>query len=235
MKIQYIHHSSFSVEFEKAVFLFDYFEGELPEFPRDKDLIVFASHRHHDHFDRIIFDLADKYPSVRYILSKDIRMSENYRKRMGIPDETASRITYIGKNAELALMAGGEPLKVETLTSTDEGVAFILQYEGKCLYHAGDLNWWTWIGETEEEYEDMTRRFQSEIAKIKGRHFDAAFVPLDPRQEERYSWGLDYFMRNTDTDRVYPMHFWGDFSVIDRLIADEVSRPYRERIVKIEK
>ena len=166
MKIQYIHHSSFSVEFEKAVFLFDYFEGELPEFPRDKDLIVFASHRHHDHFDRIIFDLADKYPSVRYILSKDIRMSENYRKRMGIPDETASRITYIGKNAELALMAGGEPLKVETLTSTDEGVAFILQYEGKCLYHAGDLNWWTWIGETEEEYEDMTRRFQSEIAKI---------------------------------------------------------------------
>ena len=235
MKIQYIHHSSFSVEFEKAVFLFDYFEGELPEFPRDKDLIVFASHRHHDHFDRIIFDLADKYPSVRYILSKDIRMSENYRKRMGIPDETASRITYIGKNAELALMAGGEPLKVETLTSTDEGVAFILQYEGKCLYHAGDLNWWTWIGETEEEYEDMTRRFQTEIAKIKGRHFDAAFVPLDPRQEERYSWGLDYFMRNTDTDQVYPMHFWGDFSVIDRLIADEVSRPYRERIVKIEK
>ena len=235
MKIQYIHHSSFSVEFEKAVFLFDYFEGELPEFPRDKDLIVFASHRHHDHFDRIIFDLADKYPSVRYILSKDIRMSENYRKRMGIPDETASRITYIGKNAELTLMAGGEPLQVETLTSTDEGVAFILQYGGKCLYHAGDLNWWTWIGETEEEYEDMTRRFQSEIAKIKGRHFDAAFVPLDPRQEERYSWGFDYFMRNTDTDRVYPMHFWGDFSVIDRLIADEVSRPYRERIVKIEK
>ncbi len=46
MKITYIHHSSFSVEFEKAVFLFDYFEGDLPDFPKEKELEVFASHKH---------------------------------------------------------------------------------------------------------------------------------------------------------------------------------------------
>ena len=121
------------------------------------------------------------------------------------------------------------------MTSTDEGVAFLLDYEGKSLYHAGDLNWWTWPGETEAEYKDMTRRFKAEMEKLAGRHLDVAFVPLDPRQEERYYWGLNYFMGITDTDRVFPMHFWGDFSVIDRLLADEVSAPYREKIHKISK
>lgn len=235
MKITYIHHSSFSVEMEKAVFLFDYFEGELPAFPKEKELVVFASHKHHDHFDCSVFRLAEKYPTVRFLLSKDIRMSENYRRRMGISDEAASHITYMGKNLKEEFFVAGEQLAVETLASTDEGVAFLLNYEGKSLYHAGDLNWWTWIGETEREYADMTGRFKAEMEKIRGRHFDAAFVPLDPRQEERYFWGLDYFMRVTDTDVVFPMHFWGDFSVIDRLLMEEVSKPYRKNVQKIHK
>ena len=233
MKITYIHHSCFSVELDRAVFLFDYFEGELPAFPREKELVVFASHKHHDHFDRAVFRLAEEYPAVWFLLSKDIRMSENYRKRMGISDRAAERITYVGKNQTLEFPVGGQPLKIETLASTDEGVAFVLGYEGRSLYHAGDLNWWTWIGETKDEYEDMTGRFKAEMEKLKGRHFDAAFVPLDPRQEERYFWGFDYFMRVTDTDRAFPMHFWGDFSVIDRLILDPVSEPYREKVQRI--
>ncbi len=233
MKITYIHHSSFSVEFDAAVFLFDYFEGELPVFPKEKELVVFASHRHHDHFDRSVFCLAEEYPSVRFILSKDIRMSENYRRRMGISDEMAERVAYVGKNQTQELWVGGRPLRMETLASTDEGVAFVLEYEGKRLYHAGDLNWWTWIGETEAEYEDMTRRFQAEMKKLEGCHFDAAFVPLDPRQEERYFWGFDYFMRTTDTDAAFPMHFWGDFSVIGRLLSDPVSESYGERVQRI--
>ncbi len=233
MKITYIHHSGFSVEFDKAVFLFDYFEGELPSFPKEKELVVFASHKHHDHFDRSVFRLTETHPSVSFILSKDIRMSENYRKRMGISDRAAECITYVGKNQSMELSVGEEPLKIETLTSTDEGVAFVLTYDGKSLYHAGDLNWWTWTGETGDEYEDMTRRFQAEMEKLRGRYFDVAFVPLDPRQEERYFWGFDYFMRVSDTGRAFPMHFWGDFSVIDRLLADPVSEPYRGRVQRI--
>lgn len=52
MKVTYIHHSSFLVETDENYFLFDYFEGELPEFKEDKPLLVFASHRHGDHFHR---------------------------------------------------------------------------------------------------------------------------------------------------------------------------------------
>ena len=58
MKITYIHHSSFLVETEENYFLFDYFEGKLPQLKEDKPLLVFASHRHGDHFSPVIFDLV---------------------------------------------------------------------------------------------------------------------------------------------------------------------------------
>lgn len=273
MKITYIHHSSFAVELPHAVFLFDYFEGTLPDFPREKPLYVFASHKHQDHFDLKIFSLAEQYPKIRYILSRDIHLSPAYLERHGIPKERLSRVTFIGKeqtrrfrNAEPISLDKATPesqvqaesncsekkgppvdwkgpaaesetpmLTVETLTSTDEGVAFLVTCEGVRLYHAGDLNWWTWIGETNEEYEDMKNRFFREMEKLRGRTFDAAFVPLDPRQEERYYWGFDAFMRTADAKAVFPMHFWGYPSVIDKLLADPVSEPYRDRVRKVGK
>ena len=40
MKITYIHHSSFSVELDNAILLFDYFKGNLPSFDKNKKLLV---------------------------------------------------------------------------------------------------------------------------------------------------------------------------------------------------
>lgn len=80
----------------------------------------------------------------------------------------------------------------------------------------------------------MTARFRTEVARLAGRHIDAAFLVLDPRQEEDFACGFDYFMRHTDTARAYPMHFWKDFSVFGRLRALPCSEPYRERIAGAE-
>ena len=44
MKVTYIYHSGFAVELEKSVLLFDYCEGELPQWGREKAVYVFASH-----------------------------------------------------------------------------------------------------------------------------------------------------------------------------------------------
>lgn len=38
-------------------------------------------------------------------------------------------------------------------------------------------------------------------------------------------------MKNTNTDKVYPMHFWNDSSVIERLKAMNCSETYRDKIV----
>lgn len=226
MKVTYIYHSCFTVEIDNIVLIFDYFKGKLPEFSNDKQIYVFASHKHADHFSKKIFNLSDKYKYVTYILSKDIKMNEKYMNRIGINESAKDNIFYIGKN-ETQVFGN---IKVETLTSTDVGVAFIISYNNNTIYHAGDLNWWSWSGETDEEYAEMSKRFVSEMNKIEGRHFDVAFLPLDPRQEENYWWGFDYFMRATNTDKAFPMHMWEDYSIIDRLFKNDCSIPYREKI-----
>lgn len=240
MRITYIHHSCFSVEMDHVIFLFDYYKGTLPEFNPDKHIFVFASHKHHDHYDPVIFDLKRKYPHITFVLSKDIHMSKGRMEQLQITDKTKERIIYAGKNISLLLpvdqsvTSTNSTLLVETLASTDAGVAFIVTWQEQTIYHAGDLNWWTWVGEeTVGEYRDMTSRFQNEIKKIMHRKFDLAFLPLDNRQGERFFWGFDYFMKQTDTALAFPMHFWLDYTVIPRIKALEEAKEYSDRIVDI--
>lgn len=222
MLITYIHHSCFSIETEESIFLFDYYKGNIPNFTKEKPLFVFSSHFHQDHFSPVIFELSEKYPDVTYILSKDIRLKELNRDKYNI-------IT-IGKNESITMK---ESLKVDTLRSTDEGVAFLISEKGKTLYHAGDLNWWVWKDDTASEYNNMTKNFKDEINKISGKEIDLAFLPLDPRQEELYSLGFDYFMQNTRTSVAFPMHFWLDYSVIEKFKNSEEASIYRDKIIDI--
>ena len=60
----------------------------------------------------------------------------------------------------------------------------------------------------------------AEIDKIKGTHFDAAFIPLDPKQGEHYADGMLYFLKHVDCNAVFPMHYWNEPSVIDRFITE---------------
>ena len=62
MKVTYLNHSGFLVETETKVLLFDYYtEGARKVYfdPKDypeKDIFVFVSHAHEDHYDRRILD-----------------------------------------------------------------------------------------------------------------------------------------------------------------------------------
>ena len=170
MKVTFIEHSGFCVELDRTVLLFDYYKGAFPEIPKDKELYVFASHSHPDHFCRRIFDLEEKYPNVRYILSDDI------------PAKASQNITKIREHEDR--MVGS--VRIETLKSNDEGVAFLVTAEGRTIYHAGDLNWWYWNGEPEEDNEFMIRTYKEEVARLRGREIDLAFLLLDPRQEDKY-------------------------------------------------
>lgn len=222
MLITYIHHSCFSIETENSILFFDYYKGNIPNFTKEKPLFVFSSHFHQDHFNPVIFELSEKYPDVTYILSKDIRLKELNRENYNI-------IT-MGKNESITIK---DSLKVDTLRSTDEGVAFLISEKGKTFYHAGDLNWWVWKDDTTSEYNNMTKNFKDEINKISGKEIDLAFLPLDPRQEELYSLGFDYFMQNTRTSVAFPMHFWLDYSIIEKFKNSEEASIYKDRIIDI--
>lgn len=232
-KVTYIGHSGFSVELRKVVLLFDYYRGEIPVFSEDASLYVFASHRHQDHFNFEIFHLQERYPHITFILSRDITKKYKLKylqEKRGISVQCCERITSLDGGEFFE----DELIRVQAIPSTDIGVAFVVtdKTSGKVVYHAGDLNWWTWEGETDEESMKMAKAFQEDVAFLKDYPVDIAFLPLDPRQEERFFLGFDYVMRNMSVKKAYPMHCWDDFSVVDRLCQMECSREYRDRVVR---
>lgn len=218
MKITYLDHSGFAVEYKKYVLIFDWYKGKLPEFDSEKEIYVFSSHSHYDHFDRKIFELEDIYPNVRYVLSADITEKP-------VP----SKVWFVIADKEYRI----GNLKVQTLHSTDAGVAFLVYVDDRIIYHAGDLNWWHWEEESEYYNEQMRMDYQKEIHKLKNIRIDVAFVPLDPRQEEQYYWGLDYFMKHTDTELVFPMHMWGHYEVYEKLMNNPQAESYKEHIMHV--
>ena len=222
MIITYLYHSGFVVELKNHILLFDYYTGEesnntkqswkLPVWNREKQIYVFVSHKHRDHFDMSVFALAEQYKNIHFFLGSDVKLSEKYLERNGVCATIKEKITNIGKNRELKY----QDICIETLRSTDAGVAFLVDVEGKKIYHAGDLNWWHWEDEALEYNENMKQAYCHEINKIAGWHFDVAFVPLDPRLSEAYCYGMDYFLDKVIVSTVFPMHMWEQYDWIKK-------------------
>ena len=220
MKITYLSHSGFAVELDHYVLVFDYWKGELPAWDPEKPVLVFVSHGHHDHFNPDILSWPARFPKIHYFISNDVKIQPHPALTLMGPDQKAM----------------GTDLRVDTIGSTDEGVAFLVKVDGVSIFHAGDLNWWTWGDQdTMEEYLEMTASFLAEMNKLEGKHFDLAFVVLDPRLDDRYGWGMEAFLKNVDCDHVVPMHLWEKYETIDRFISDPAYAQYADRIERYKK
>ncbi len=223
MKITFIDHSGFMVELEETALLFDYIGGKLPEIVSDKELYVFSSHRHHDHYSPTIFDSEINDLQPTYILSDDIPHNM-------VPKKFQKQVLFVGANQAEKIK---DKLKLHTYLSTDEGVAFIVEVEGQTIYHAGDLNNWYWEGESDQWNRTVEEKYLVELEKMRDFDIDVAFLVLDPRQEEARYLGIDQFNQIVGAKSVVPMHFWGDFTVIDQLRDREQSKSYKDKILKI--
>lgn len=214
-KVTYIKHSGVLVETDSSYLLFDYWEGDIPPLNSGKNLYVFSSHMHRDHFTKEIFKLENSCVTVEYILSSDIRDGSKAWKK-------AENVTFIGPDETKKI---GE-LTVRTFLSTDEGVAFLVKIEGLTIYHAGDLHWWYWPGDPEED--NMGRRrnnYLHEIEKLSGEDIDVSFVVLDPRQDFAGGYGMDLFLSHVRSRYVIPIHFWEKYSFVKEYI-DKTERKY---------
>ena len=220
MNVIYLNHSGFLVETENKVLVFDYysqggrFDFFNPQHFIGKDIVFFVSHNHNDHFDARILDWAER---VSYVFSDETRLSSDFQ----------GEVLYV-KPHEVYQFRG---MEIETLLSNDEGVAFVVEVDDKIIYHAGDLNWWHWNGESKEFNDEIAKSYQEEIQQIKGRQIDVAFVPADLRLEDKYCWATDYFMQEVGAAAVFPMHFWGRFDVCEMLKV----KPYGDKIHNITK
>ena len=89
-------------------------------------------------------------------------------------------------------------IRVRTLPSTDEGVAFWIEYQGIVIYHAGDLNWWHWEGEPKSYNEQMRADYQKAIGELPDQPIDVALCRRISVWVSSMS-GTGLFMRHTDT------------------------------------
>lgn len=159
MKITHIFHSGFMLELEKNVLLFDWYTGALPEIPAEKKLFVFCSHSHGDHYSPKIWDLQKTHPDVTYILDAGISDAIKHPEAFVLCVEprmeyeiSGQKTVKAGPAAPKTYAADEAPLmRILTLVSTDMGVAFYIEIEGKRIYHAGDLNVWFWYDEPMED------------------------------------------------------------------------------------
>lgn len=216
MKITFIEHSGFAVELEKVMLIFDYYKGELPKLPQDKKIFVFASHNHGDHYNPVIWELAMEHPRVSYILSDDIK--------------TEHLAVFMGPYEEKQM----DGLRIQTLKSNDLGVAFLVEAEGKTIYHAGDLNWWHWNGEPEEDNRFYKETFLKEMERLRGKNIDVAFVLLDPRQEDKYCLGMNYFLETVNAGVVFPMHCFGSYHITKHYLQCEDGKKWNKVVQQVE-
>lgn len=206
-KVTYLFHSGFTIETDTDYIVIDYFKdncikqkmrdcGQLcpNSIPKNKRVTFFVTHAHYDHFDRGIFQLSEK---AHYLLSDDVRINETPNIKVCAPYQS---FQFNG-------------IEVETFGSTDEGLSYLLTIDGKKIFHAGDLNWWHWEGESDEERESARIRFESEIAKLRGQKIDIAFFPVDPRLEHAFYFGGKYFIEQLHPKVFIPMHFQDSYAI----------------------
>ena len=245
VSITYIWHDCFVVSTPVAVLVFDYWldtDGGAAAHPaflditdRDKPLYVLVSHGHKDHFNPDIFSWAADFPNVHYIVSKDVMK----RIRHVVSATSAYSGPKVSPSQVTALRPGEEfsdgRVRVAAFPSTDIGNSYIVECDGRRIFHAGDLNAWIWKDEsTEQEVRKALGDYlaclrdisawlkanpvstvpeamppvQGAAAPVQdaGR-IDFCFFPVDSRIGTDYFTGASIFVREFDVVRFFPMHF----------------------------
>lgn len=220
MTLRYIFHSGFLLETERYILIFDYWMDPANVMKPyidpsgSKHIYVFASHFHEDHFTKEIFEWKNNNPftDYTYILSKDIL------KRRRAKKEYAD--VWMAKGA----VWEDENIKVTATGSNDSGVSWIVETDGKTIFHAGDLcNWYArFLADGVPEGEIYSKEFGEyinpvaeekrflgelkDIHKITGT-FDLVMFPVDGRIGNGYTLGGRQFIERFKVGMFVPMHF----------------------------
>lgn len=242
LKIHYIYHSCFAVETPNYFLVFDYYKEPdnnqqanssqnftLKDLIKNKkNVLVFSSHSHHDHFNPVILDWEKHNQNIKYILSSDITLDSwkaNYFKISQDEELFVKTKLEDVQNIPASTEMNNEleTVYIKAYGSTDIGISFFVKVDGINIFHAGDLNWWHWKEDSDEERKAAEENFKAEIDKIKGQPIDIAFFPVDPRLDEFYGIGAEYFIKEIAPKTLIPMHF-GDNSYITREFAEKNSK-----------
>lgn len=208
-RVTYLEHSAFAVTLSDAILVFDYVRDPSHALKRilDKNpelpVIFFATHNHPDHYSKSVYEIAQNHNRT-YVLSNDI-------PAMNVP--TTLSVAGISAGDVIDNLPGG--VSVKAYKSTDKGVSLLVTTStGQKIFHAGDLNDWTWseestereIRKADEEFKVIVNHIASEVPAV-----DIAMFPVDVRQGADYARGARYFLQAIKVHDFFPMHFNGDY------------------------
>ena len=206
MELVYLYHSGFALLGEAFTIIFDYYEdsktavsGVLHDelLQRPGKFYVLASHSHYDHFNQDILTWRERRKDIIYLFSKDIC-------QQGLA--TLMDAVYLEKGG----LYRDELLAIRAFGSTDEGVSFLVEIGGYKIFHAGDLNNWHWMEESDEaEWRGYENHFLCELDDIYryAPVIDLVMFPVDPRLGREYMRGPRQFVEKIKTAIFVPMHF----------------------------
>lgn len=204
MRLTYLFHSGFVLQSDRVVLVMDYYRDPSDALPAilarigSEVPVVFAvSHQHADHFNPEIFCLGQGH-ECHYVISDDVPV-------LDVPGNVDVHWVAPGKCAEVA------GIRVEAFGSTDLGVSFVFDVDGRTVFHGGDLNDWHWQDEsTPEEVMEADEAFDRELSKIAHAHpsMDVMMMAVDPRLGSDYARGARKALSAIAVGYFVPMHFW---------------------------
>lgn len=199
VQIEHIFHSGFTLETDEYFFIFDYYKGNICI--QDKEIIVFVSHGHEDHYTDEIFKWKEEFKDIKYVLSSDIDISHLHIDK--------ENLYVMDPYEELSL----GNVTIKSFASTDLGLSFLVQLKDLNIFHAGDLNWWHWENDPLDDQLKMEKDFKDEINRLINFKIDVAFLPVDPRLNAAFSLAGDYFIKAINPKYFIPMHFGDNFYI----------------------
>ena len=194
MTLTYIFHSGFVLDTEQSILVFDYW--------LDPSGVIGG---------------VLKTDKPLYVFSSHFH-EDHFTKEIFEWRKRKSDITYV-----LSSWSDGT-LSVWALGSTDSGVSWIVETEGKRIFHAGDLNNWyarflpeavpgetVYSEEFEEEIDPIAheKQYLGELKDIRkvADNFDLVMFPIDGRIGNGYTLGGRQFIERFKVGMFVPMHF----------------------------
>ncbi|MBS3782074.1 MAG: MBL fold metallo-hydrolase [Candidatus Thermoplasmatota archaeon] len=221
-QINYWYHSCFTIRSDDTVLLFDYpgrgmntsLDEKIKNIVKGKELYVFISHAHGDHFSPEVVKFAAPAAKTHIMISSDVS-KERIVSRVSDPADSVT-FTSVEPDSRYKI----EDLSVTTFESNDAGVAFLLEIYDYTIYYGGDLAKWNWPEWDQEKVREHVRVFEDIKRELKKEDIDIAFSNMDERLP---SWaGPIELIEEVNPRYFVPMHTFGNEEWINDLVKEEI-------------
>ncbi|HUV37347.1 MAG TPA: ankyrin repeat domain-containing protein [Patescibacteria group bacterium] len=211
--VWHLGHSGWAVKTKNNLLVFDCWEsGRKPDEPgiangvltpdemAGRNVTVFVSHAHGDHYFPQIMEWKESVPGIRYVFGFEPEDVENY--------------VFAGPRRMVTV---GD-LKIATIESNDSGVGFLVETDGVRIFHAGDHA---------NRQRDFSGPYCAEIDYLANDFgtIDIAFLPVSGcgfGDQVAVKMGVFYALEKLGPAVFVPMHS-GDNTITYRDYADETA------------